>query len=250
MDQIKILIVEDEPIIAADLEDRLQGMGYEVFEPQESGEAALQLLQRELPDLILMDVELDGQLDGIETAQRINREQAIPIIYLTSNSDKATFERARATRPAAFLSKPFRGRDLQHAIVLALANYHRGATAGPEEPPPPAEEETAILLNDRLFVRSKERLVRLFIKDIQVVEAAGSYCKIITAEREFLLSMTLKNMLERTDAHAHLIRVHRSHVVNILEIEEIGELYLFIGKKKIPIGRSYRQELFQRLKLL
>ncbi len=120
MKKIRVLIVEDEPIIAADLEDRLIAMGYEVADQCSSGEEALRLLQRENADLILMDIQLDGALDGIETAQKILEKNLLPIIYLTSNTDDATFARAKSTHPAAFLTKPFRGKDLQHAIELAI----------------------------------------------------------------------------------------------------------------------------------
>ena len=120
MKKIRVLIVGDEPIIAADLEDRLAEMGYEVAQQCASGEEALLFLVKENIDLVLMDIQLEGEWDGIQTAQMILEKRLIPIIYLTSNADDATFERAKETQPAAVLSKPFRGKDLKHAIELAI----------------------------------------------------------------------------------------------------------------------------------
>jgi DNA-binding response OmpR family regulator len=118
-----IYIVEDDPIIGADLADRLLEMGYQPVGPFASGEAAYEHLSVLSPDLIIMDIQLEGEWDGIETARRIMAQRPTPIIFLTSNSDDFTFSQAKAILPAAFLSKPFRGRDLRHSIELALSNW-------------------------------------------------------------------------------------------------------------------------------
>lgn len=248
MNKISLLIVEDEPIIAADLTICFNRMGYQVLDSLHSGEEALEYLKSQQPDLILMDVQLDGQLDGIETVQRINQQYHLPTIYLTSNTDNATFTRAKNTNPAAFLSKPFRQRDLQTTIELALANFNRKETEG--EIDNPELIETAFLLRDRIFVKHKERLVRLFLKDILIVEASGCYCTIVTHNQEFLLTMNLKNLMQRIEQDSDLMRVHRSFAINLMEIEEIGELFVFIKNRKVPISKTYRAELLKVLKTL
>ncbi|HFA50331.1 MAG TPA: response regulator transcription factor [Bacteroidetes bacterium] len=242
MGKINILIVEDDPIIAADLEDRLSEMGFGIMGPIASGEDALPFFnQKPFPDLALLDIQLEGEWDGIETARRIRQKQGLPIIFLTSNSDDATFAQAQKTKPQAFLSKPYRGRDLKHAIELALSHFiKKESTAEPAD--------NAYLLNDRLFIKVKQRMQRLFFKDILWIEADDYYCKIITREKEILVTKTLKKFSEDISAKPEFLRVHRSYIVNLSHIEAIGELYLHIGKNKIPVSRNLREELLARLK--
>ncbi|MEM1214678.1 MAG: response regulator [Bacteroidota bacterium] len=241
MQTVKILVVEDEPIIAADLEDRLTDMGYLVMGTPAAGETALEMLEQQQPDLILMDVTLEGELTGTDTSRIIREKYNIPIIYLTSNTDKATFEQARTTRPEAYLSKPFRGRDLQNAIELALLSSVEPKAATPVMPAPQ--------LTDRIFVKDKNRMVCILIKDVLWAAADDYYCKLHTAEKGYLLSMTLKKFQEKITS-PDLFRIHRSYVVNLRQIKEIGDVYVHFQQQKIPIGKSYRAELFERLQQL
>lgn len=244
MQSINILIVEDEPIIAADLEDRLTHIGYQVPEIFASGEEAIAYVQHTQPDLILMDVNLEGTLNGIETTQKIKAQYDIPVIFLTSNSDEATFAAAKETSPAAFLSKPFRGRDLQHAIELAIVNTAQNKAPASEAP---ASQEEMYVLKDRLFIKEKERMVRLFIEDIIYVEANDYYCKVHTAGKCYLISMTLKRFQTQITSK-ELVRIHRSYIANIKHIQELSELYVHFSKAKIPIGKTYRKELMKHFK--
>lgn len=244
MEKINILIVEDDPIIAADLEDRLVDAGYAVLGPVATGEHALEMFDRTPPDLVLMDIQLDGEWDGIETTRRIRQHYDLPIIFLTSNSDDATFRKASTLNPEAFLSKPFRGRDLKYAIELAI----RQSTKKDKTEEPPQDQDNAFLLRDRLFLKVKDRMVRLFFRDILWIEADDYYCKIVTKEKEFLVTQTLKKFSEQLAGVPELMRVHRSYIVNLTHIEEIGELNLHLGKVRIPVSKNYKEELLDRLR--
>ena len=240
---MRILIVEDDPIIGADLEDRLQELGYETLGPVSTGAEAVAFFdQSPTPDLVLMDIQLEGQLDGIETVRLIQQKHASTFIFLTSNSDDVTFARAKSVKPNAFLSKPFRGRDLKHAIELALGQTSQSTTGQGNESP-----ENAYLFQDRLFVKVNERMIRLFIQDILWVEADDYYCKIVTKEREYLISQTLKKFSESISSVQNLMRIHRSYIVNIAQIEEIGDLYVLLYQKKIPVSKTAKEELLARL---
>ena len=110
LDATAILVVEDNPIIAADLADRLSESGYHVLGPVAAGEDALPFfLQKTPPDLVLMDIQLEGEWDGIETTRRIRQQHDLPVIFLNSNSDDATFRQARAVNPQAFFVPTFPG---------------------------------------------------------------------------------------------------------------------------------------------
>lgn len=245
MDTINILIVEDDPIIAADIQDRLQEIGYEVLGPISRGEDALTFFDNgKHPDLVVMDIHLAGNWDGIETTRHIQAKNDVPVIFLTSNSDDATFGAAKQVKPQAFLSKPFRGRDLKHAIELAISKAAVKSVATANEP----TETPTYLLRDRLFIKAKDRMVRLFFKDILWVEADNYYCKVVTKEREFLVTMTLKKFSEELVGVPELMRVHRSFIVNLSHVAEIGELYLHIGKGRIPFSKNFKEEMLGRLR--
>jgi len=115
----RILVVEDEAVVAMDLEAAIRGMGYEVTHVF-SGEEALEEAAKAAPDVVLMDITLSGELDGIETADRLRSQYLVPIVFLTGDPDPKTLERAKKTEPMAYLLKPFRERELHSAIEIAL----------------------------------------------------------------------------------------------------------------------------------
>jgi AmiR/NasT family two-component response regulator len=124
----RILIVEDEGIIAAHIASRLRGIGYEVVGIAESSEQALCETLNLQPDLILMDIRIKGALDGIETAAKLQEFCDIPIIYLTAHSDRETIDRAKTTRVFGFLTKPIHQAALAAGIEVAIRK-HRGGRA-------------------------------------------------------------------------------------------------------------------------
>jgi PAS domain S-box-containing protein len=115
-----ILIVEDEPVNAAVIEHQLKKLGYAVAGIAISGEEAIALAHRTRPDLVLMDIQLEGQMDGIEAAIAIRKETGIPVVFLTGNSDEQTIERARTTEAFGYLHKPIQEREVHSALQLAL----------------------------------------------------------------------------------------------------------------------------------
>jgi signal transduction histidine kinase len=115
-----ILIVEDERIVARDIEKRLKNLGYRVVGSVASGEDALVQAAATLPDLILMDIQLKGQLDGIQTAEQIHSDLDVPVVFLTAYADDETIQRAKVTEPFGYIVKPFDERDLHAAIEVAL----------------------------------------------------------------------------------------------------------------------------------
>lgn len=121
MKKIKILVVEDEEIIALEIVTRLKNMGYDVCKTVASGFEAINELKQCKPDLILMDIRIKGEMDGIETAKKIAAITSTPIIYLTAYADKQTIERAKETTPFNYLVKPVQERDLRIAIEMAIS---------------------------------------------------------------------------------------------------------------------------------
>jgi len=118
---IKILIVEDEMIIGAKVSMFLTELGYEVAGILPRAEEALLQIEGNKPDIVLLDIQLKGEMDGIALAKILQIEHQIPVIFLTANSDDATFKRAKEAKPYAFLAKPFKKLDLQRALELTIS---------------------------------------------------------------------------------------------------------------------------------
>jgi diguanylate cyclase (GGDEF)-like protein/PAS domain S-box-containing protein len=123
MDKIRILVVEDERIVSLDIQRRLKNLGYEIVGAAVSGEEAIQKASVHHPDLVLMDIILEGKLDGIAAAETIRRRLAIPVIYLTAHADTYTLERAKITEPFGYILKPFEERELHGHIEIALYKH-------------------------------------------------------------------------------------------------------------------------------
>ncbi len=123
MKAARVMLVEDERIVALNIKRKLKGLGYEVPAHTSSGNQALEMVLEARPDIILMDINIDGEIDGIETVTRISQKSHIPIIYLTAYSDEETLERARTTKPYGYLLKPFSDRELHATIQMALERY-------------------------------------------------------------------------------------------------------------------------------
>jgi PAS domain S-box-containing protein len=123
MSQPRILVVEDESIVAIGIEYRLEALGYRVAARAVSGEVAIQKAVETRPDLVLMDIQLQDDMDGIEAAEQIRRRLHIPVVYLTAHTDHNTFQRAKLTDPFGYIVKPFQERDLHITIEMALYKH-------------------------------------------------------------------------------------------------------------------------------
>ena len=220
----------------------LRENNYEVLEVIQRGEDVPGVIAVEQPNLIIMDIQLAGQLDGIETAKIIAQTSRIPVIFLTSNTDTATFERSKEAYPYAFLSKPFNHENLLRTIEVINNRLH--FVEGKVN-----REDVALELLDRIFVKDKDKMVRINVADILYVTADRNYSEIITADKKYVLSVSLKSF-ESKASSSSFVRIHRSHLVNLYKIEGLDEHYVFINKESLPISKSYKKELISKLKLI
>lgn len=123
MSEIRVLIIEDDPLIAIDIEQTLNNLNFCVSGTAYTVDDALLQLNNNTPDAILMDINLDDYKDGIDIAEIINEKFQLPFIFLTSHADKQTLERAKKTKPAGYIIKPFDEKDLLAGLEIALYNY-------------------------------------------------------------------------------------------------------------------------------
>ena len=232
----KIYIVEDEPLIADTIALALEKQGYQVCGITDNAKEALYDIDDLKPDLILLDINIIGEISGIDLAEKINTKFNIPFIFLTSLTDADTINKVKKTNPSGFLSKPFNEAGLRSNIEIALFKYNQ-------------QKEEKKLIENSFFIKNKGELVKVNKSDINYIEAYDNYSKLICCDKEFLLSFTLKNVTEKLN-DKNFIRIHRSYLININKIDSLFDGYVFIANKKIPIGKSYKENLMKSISLL
>ncbi len=227
---VKVLIVEDEVLVAENLAEDLKDFGFDVTGIAISSDECFAELDKAIPDIVLMDIQIQGDLSGIEVARQI--DPAIGVIFLTSNTDPYSMNLALETKPSSFMSKPYSLPDLKAAIEIAFKNLNEDTQ----------EVETV----DSVFVKSGTYYHRVRVEDITYVEAAGSYCTVFTSENEYVLSMNLQGFFGKLPS-SEFARIHRSFVVNLKQIMKLDHHSVVVNNKSLPISKSFREELFQRL---
>lgn len=250
MAQTSVLVVEDESIVSKDIQHSLKKLGYNVVGAAATGEAAVKMAIELNPDIILMDIMLKGEMNGIDAAGRIRSETNIPVIFLTAYADENTLNRAKVTQPYGYIIKPFKEIDIHTSIEMALYKHKKEAEV---------LKERDLLYQlaegggskDLLFVKSNSRLVKLRMSDIYYIEALKDYVVINTLATRYTVHSTMKD-IESKLPESEFMRVHRSFIVRIDKIVAIEQPNLILenDKKIIPIGGSYRDELTKRLNLV
>ena len=195
MAYIKILIVEDEFIIAEDLKLQLTKLEYEVTGISKSYDNALEELNKILPDLLLVAIRLKGEKDGIDLAEHIKKYYDLPIIFLTSHADKKTVERAKLVHPEGYLIKPFEKEDLCTSIEIAFANYIQ-KKAGEQESLKLSEEHNAVL-DDSIFVKKDHLLIKIRFDELEWIKAERNYLELHCRGKKHLIRSTLHDFLNK-----------------------------------------------------
>lgn len=244
--KIKILIVEDNAILAKDIELRLSDLNYNIIGIADTADKAIDIIQKNRDiDFILLDIMIKGKRDGIELAKEINDKFNIPFIFLTSHADKDLVQRAKKVKPYAYLLKPFNDRQMSIAIELALINF---SNKTPEKfllqkNDFQQKENNILKINDSLFLKNKNRFEKVALDQILFLEADNNYTTIYTNIGNFIYSSVLKKFEELLPID-HFFRIHRSYIVNIKAVNGLEGNMLIISDRKIPVSKSNHKEVF------
>ncbi len=198
---INVLIVEDEPIIASDIEMTLKNDDYSIAGIAHSSTKAIDLLHRTSPDIVLLDIAIQGDKDGIEIAHLINEKYKLPIIYITSFSDRETLERAKSTLPYGYIVKPFKDRDIISAIEMAV---YRFASDNNHQLPP---------------VDKLPSLASLTPGEYQVLQCIWEGC-------------TNKMVTEKLSVSINTVKTHLKNIFSKLEVGSRSEAIAVIRNSK------------------
>lgn len=250
MDKIRVIIVEDEFVIAEDIRACLSGNGYDVVAVFDKGETALPAILRDTPDVLLVDIRLLGKMDGIELVQSVMNKIRLPVIYITANSDMVTYTRAKDTIPHAFLIKPFIPEHLLTSVDLALHNFNAGKIAASiARPSADVPREESVFIQQNIFVRVNGRFRKLSAHDLLYIEASGSYVHLQTHGDRYTLAQNLAQFQRKTPL-PYLVRIHRSYIINIEKVESFDDSFVFLGSHKLPFGEQYRSDFLRKVHLL
>jgi len=227
--QAKIVIVENDIPMAAKLSLQLSKLGYHITGIFSRAKDALNFIEQEVPDIILLEDQLKGQLNGIES-QKIDHSS--PILYFDKNKTESLQN---------FLSGKLKSQKnlLKKEISESLNHFRRN----------PFKKKSICILKDRIFVRHHDKMVKISLNDIHYIEADRNYCRVYSKNRKYLLVSTLKEINDKL-LNKHFLRIHRSYIVNISHIDEIGNNHVVISSHALPLSKNMRLELFRYLQVI
>ncbi|UXP31547.1 response regulator [Reichenbachiella agarivorans] len=241
MSELRVLIVEDELIIARDLQDILKSQGHQVIGIARTAQKALEILKQETPDLILLDIYIKGEQDGIWVAKYLNDHYEIPFLFITSHSDPSTLEEAMQTQPCGYLLKPFEEDDVKVSVQMAVTIHQNRL----QEIKNTHSSEEGII-KDSIFIKDKNLFKKIPLKEIYYIQADSNYSLVQTKDRVYTLRVTLKDVEEKLPVE-HFERVHKSYVVNLAHIDAINSAYIVVNGQEIPISREVQTQLINRI---
>lgn len=252
MQNIKILIVEDDPLIARDIELLLRDWGYQTTANLPTGEAALENFLENPPDLALVDIQLQGNMDGIELAQKLQTHRPTPVVFLTAQADFSTVQRAKIARPSAYLLKPFDERHLHISLEIALNAPPTAADFS--EKPRFAHEvkigaDTLLRKDDFIFIKQNYRFVKFRAADIRYLEADKNHSILCTADHKYALRMPLTTVLERLQ-QPELVRVSRTFAVNVKFVDEFDDSEVVVAGRSFSMTAAFREEFLRSFNVI
>lgn len=228
MKSTKILIVEDEVLIAEHLKDYLISFGFTDIALVHTKKNAVQAIEHLKPDLILLDLHLQAPMDGFEIAKVIDEKGHPPYIFITANADLLIIQEAIHTKAAAYITKPVRKSDLFAAIQITVKTI-------------PNTEEPF------LAIRENNATLKIVHKEILYVESSGNYINIFTKTQKQIARHSLDWAENHLPKH-QFMRIHRSYLINMSAVKKISTKSVFIGQIEIPISRSNASKVTEYLK--
>lgn len=243
MSNLKVLVVEDDPMISESLCDILEMLEHEVIGVAENADEAIEICNEKTPDIALLDIQIGGDIDGVDLSELINQQFDLPFIFTTAYADDTTVRRAREKGPFGYVVKPYGVKDINAAIEVAMSAYERLKDAESKA------GGMSKIIDKSMFIKVDYKLIRVMVDDILYVEAKGDYALFKTEEKGYIVHTTMKRVTERLEEY-NFAKVHRSYVVNLAKIVDIEESNLLIENKVIPISRANKETLIKRLNLL
>lgn len=222
MENFKILIVDDEVLIAEDLKDILKGFGHKEIELAHSKSEAIKKLDTFKPDVALLDIRMEKEMDGLELGEFINSNHKIPFIYITAHSDMAMIKEIVKTKPAAYITKPFKKSDLFVSLNLVAAEIKQ------------AEK-------NNLCIKDGYDTVIIPFDTILYIEGEGNYINIFCESKKVVSRQSLDNIIEQLNKDL-FFRIHRSYIINLSKTNRYSKKEVEINGITLPVSRNIADE--------
>ncbi len=247
----KILVVEDVNNIEIDVRNRLEEMGYMVQSIVLSAEKAFESIENETPDLVLMDIKLDGKINGIEAARQIQDNYSVPVVFLSGENDKKLLRETVEAGAFGFVSKPFKEAEIFANIENALYKHEKYLDLLKENKKLKALTGITKANQEFIFIKADYKLNKIDLKEILFLEAQKDYVVIHTDKKVFTTHATMKKM-ERVLPEDEFIRIHRSYIIRLDKIISVKypDLVIEHKMKVLPVGGLYRKALFDQLNIV
>jgi len=249
--ELKILLIEDDLILAEGLVENLYELGYRNVKVASGYQQVEDVLQSFVPDIFIVDIYLKGSpKNGIEIMEHLDASKYGPIIYLTSFDDHLYRDKAKKTNPSAYLIKPASKQQVDVAIDFAISNFSESKIADNS-----GIDELTDAINLRVgqgyfFVKTGDRYEKVAESDVLYLQASGTYTLIYTNQKTYTVATNIKRLLPQVNQNI-FVRCHRSYAINKNKIVAFNETDLFIqGEKEmssIPVSRSFKSELTSSL---
>jgi two-component system, LytTR family, response regulator LytT len=230
MENLRILIVDDEVLIAEDLKDILSGFGHREIYLAHSKSEAIKSLDGLKPDVALLDIRMEKELDGLEISEYINANRKIPFIYITAHSDMAMIKEIVKTKPAAYITKPFKKTDLYASLNLVAT-------------------EIAESKKNNLLIKDGYNTVIIPFSEIAYIEGEGNYINIYTDSKKCVSRQSLDSVMEQLDAEL-FFRAHRSFIINISKVLKYSKKEVEVNGIKLPVSRNVAEAFEELMKKL
>lgn len=228
--------------MAADIEESLISLGYKVQNTVASGPAAIAEVEKNLPDLILMDIILKGEMTGIEAATIIGEKHNVPIIYLTANADFATVEKAKISLPYGYILKPFTEKELQTNIEIARFKFENDLKSRIESDQFNKFFKQGDKEPEQIMLDSDKGLEKIKLQDLYFVEQIGENCKAHLLNETLLVRNTLEEILPHLPQD-QFVRVSSNHIINLnkIFIAKYPEVIIADKMSVIIVEEAYRE---------
>ncbi len=244
MNKLNILVVEDEFLVSADIEESLLSLGYSVQNTVASGPAAIEEVAKKLPDLILMDIILKGDMTGIEAATIISQNHDVPVIFLTANADVSTIEKAKISLPYGYIIKPFSERDLQTNIEIARYKFENDIRSKMESDQFNTFFKTTSTARSQIIMEGEKGLEKINLPNVYYVERAGGQSRVCLRDDSLIVQEDLDVVAKKLPEDT-FVRVSSDFIINLdkVFIAKYPELVMADTMTVITVDDEYRDLL-------
>lgn len=247
---ISILIVEDEVLIAQDLKEILEEVGYTNILKARKYETAVEILNTNNIDIALLDINLNDSKSGIDLGAYIHQRLKIPFIYITSYSDSATIASVKQTQPSAFLLKPYSKELLLASIEIALFNYASNQNAADKIIDEKLDDTSNndLIINNQLLVKDSHRFIKVLLDDILWFESDKNYIEVKTVQKKHLIRSSLKRLQELLPADK-FVKCNKQFIANIQQVDSFSANSIIIKGYQVSISRNEQTDVLKKLKM-